>query len=225
MISQFPEAKRASFGIPLLTSDLFCSKFFSTNLLQTAPRLVVSKLDLKNILKKLKLNEDNISMVLGVLVIIVTGILVVNYFKSVNGGKLFKTGDTSSTKTEDVKKHVVAKGESLWKIAVATYGDGYKWTEIAKANNIQTPNSIEVGQELTLPELGEKTEAKAEVKDTAGTNVSITGATYEVVKGDNLWTIAVRAYGDGYQWVKIARENKLVNPNLIYPGNLLALPR
>jgi len=46
-----------------------------------------------------------------------------------------------------------------------------------------------------------------------------------VVKGDNLWQIALRAYGDGYQWVKIARENKLANPDLIHSGNILKIPR
>lgn len=46
-----------------------------------------------------------------------------------------------------------------------------------------------------------------------------------MVKGDHLWGIAVRAYGDGYKWVEIARENNLVNPNLIHPGNVLSLPR
>lgn len=182
-------------------------------------------MDLKDILKKLKLNEGNISMVLGVLVIVVTGILVVNYFKSLNAGNLFKAGGTSSTNTEATQKHVVAKGESLWKIAESFYGDGYKWVEIAKANNIETPNSIEVGQELSLPNLEvAKAEVKTEGSDVKA-NVSITGATYEVVEGDNLWDIAVKAYGDGYQWVKIARENKLSNPNVIHPGNLLALPR
>jgi nucleoid-associated protein YgaU len=40
-----------------------------------------------------------------------------------------------------------------------------------------------------------------------------------------LWTIAVRAYGDGYKWTEIAKANKLVNPNLIHPGNVFVLPR
>lgn len=188
-------------------------------------------MDLKDILKKIKLNEDNISMVLGVLVIVVTGILVVNYFKNLNTSNLFKTGGSAAntSNTEVTGKHTVAKGESLWKIAESYYGDGYKWTEIAKANDLKNPSSIEIGQELTLPDLGTQASVKPEVKttETKDTQVpgSITGATYEVVKGDNLWTIAVRAYGDGYQWVKIAHENKLVNPNVIHPGNLLALPR
>lgn len=51
------------------------------------------------------------------------------------------TGDT----------YTVVKGDHLWKIAVAAYGDGYKWSEIAKANEIAHPNYIEIGQVLKLP--------------------------------------------------------------------------
>jgi LysM repeat protein len=53
----------------------------------------------------------------------------------------------------------------------------------------------------------------------------ITRSTYEVVEGDNLWQIAVRAYGDGYKWVEIAEANNLSNPDLIYPGDKFTLPR
>jgi nucleoid-associated protein YgaU len=53
----------------------------------------------------------------------------------------------------------------------------------------------------------------------------ISGNTYTVVRGDNLWNIAVRAYGDGFRWVEIAKANKLVNPHLIHAGNKFTLPR
>jgi nucleoid-associated protein YgaU len=53
----------------------------------------------------------------------------------------------------------------------------------------------------------------------------ITGSSYTVVEGDNLWDIAVRRYGDGYRWVDIAKANSLSNPDLIYPGSKFALPR
>ncbi|WP_113447633.1 5'-nucleotidase C-terminal domain-containing protein [Rhizobium cremeum] len=45
----------------------------------------------------------------------------------------------------------VVAGDSLWKIAVATYGDGMLWTKIAEANALKNPNVIGVGKELQLP--------------------------------------------------------------------------
>jgi nucleoid-associated protein YgaU len=47
--------------------------------------------------------------------------------------------------------YTVKKGDSLWTIAVQEYGDGYKWTEIAKINNLTHPNIIHIGNVLVLP--------------------------------------------------------------------------
>lgn len=55
--------------------------------------------------------------------------------------------------------------------------------------------------------------------------ISITGTSYTIVHGDTLWDIACRAYGDCYQWPKIAQANNLENPNLIHADNVLTLPR
>lgn len=49
------------------------------------------------------------------------------------------------------KKYTVTLGDSLWKIAVATYGDGMLWTKIAEANKLKNPNLIGVGEELEIP--------------------------------------------------------------------------
>ncbi|OGH11487.1 MAG: hypothetical protein A3B38_01605 [Candidatus Levybacteria bacterium RIFCSPLOWO2_01_FULL_36_13] len=35
--------------------------------------------------------------------------------------------------------YTVAEGDYLWDIALRAYGDGYKWTEIAKLNNFAKP--------------------------------------------------------------------------------------
>lgn len=45
----------------------------------------------------------------------------------------------------------VVAGDSLWKIAKATYGDGQLWTKIAEANALRNPNVISIGRELQLP--------------------------------------------------------------------------
>ncbi len=45
----------------------------------------------------------------------------------------------------------VMAGDSLWKIAKATYGDGMLWSKIAEANALRNPNVISIGRELQLP--------------------------------------------------------------------------
>ncbi|MFC4355303.1 LysM peptidoglycan-binding domain-containing protein [Chryseomicrobium palamuruense] len=53
-----------------------------------------------------------------------------------------------------------------------------------------------------------------------------TAKTYKVVRGDTLWAIAKRYYGNGSQYPKIfnANKDKIKNPNLIYPGQVLTIP-
>lgn len=61
------------------------------------------------------------------------------------------TAPTATPAAAATSKYVVAKGDSLWKIAAEKYGDGSLWTRIAKANTLRQPNHIEVGEELELP--------------------------------------------------------------------------
>lgn len=50
--------------------------------------------------------------------------------------------------------------------------------------------------------------------------------TYTVKSGDCLWNIAKKYYGNGSQYTKIynANRDKIKNPNLIYPGQVLTIP-
>ena len=49
---------------------------------------------------------------------------------------------------------------------------------------------------------------------------------YTVVSGDSLSKIAKRVYGDASKWPKIfeANRDKIKNPDLIHPGQVLTLP-
>lgn len=192
-------------------------------------------MDLKAILKSIKINESSISMVLGALVIIIVSVLVVNYFKDRGRSTLpfLSTEKEEITTTFQAKNYIVVRGENLWAIAEKQYGSGYNWVDIATENKIKNPDMIKAGQVLVLPSVEVRNPVVTEKADTVKTNVvaqnkvlePISGGTYSVVRGDNLWTIAVRAYGDGFKWTQIAKENKLVHPNLIHAGNLLVLPR
>lgn len=54
-------------------------------------------------------------------------------------------------------------------------------------------------------------------------------ASYEVVRGDNLWTIAgqSRIYGNPYQWPLVYKANrgKIKDADLIYPGQSFDINR
>lgn len=205
--------------------------------------------------KSLLKPESYVSMGLGFLVVLVIGILLFNFFTQQRRELASQTKDNANqislisttpepTKSKGVQpssaptfiankqgvntiisadSHVVVSGESLWSISQKYFNTGFKWTSIAKENNLQNPGSIKVGQVLRIP--------KADSINNAGQISSgvhterIIGTTYTVVKGDYLWDIAVRAYGDGFAWVKIAKINHLTNPNLIHSGNVFIIPR
>jgi len=150
--------------------------------------------------------------------------------------------------------YTIQDGDTLWSIAERKYKSGYNWIDIKEANKMGEADVLIVGKKITLPDVKAKivtvtegsnqeiakvteepkqeiakadneTEVKAEATSSVDSNNKITGNSYTVVRGDNLWDIAVRAYGDGYQWTKIARSNNLSNPDIIHAGNQFTIPR
>jgi nucleoid-associated protein YgaU len=53
------------------------------------------------------------------------------------------------------QQYKVVKGDSLWKISVNTYGDGYQWVKIWQENKVKllNPGLLEIGMTLQLPQL------------------------------------------------------------------------
>ncbi len=97
-----------------------------------------------------------------------------------------------------IQTHVVQYGETLSSIATK-YGTTYQ--ALASLNGLSNPNMIYAGQVL-------KTNGTANVT-----------RTYTVRSGDNLSSIASKL-GTTYQ--ALAQRNRLSNPNLIYPGQVLS---
>lgn len=47
---------------------------------------------------------------------------------------------------------------------------------------------------------------------------------YTIQPGDTLGKIARQYYGDPMQWSRISEANNIVNPDLIYPGQMFIIP-
>lgn len=164
-------------------------------------------------------NQSKLSMILGALIILVVGILVFNFF---NRGKADLGPAQQTAVEEDVApqslpgNYTVKEGDTLFAISEKYYGDGYKYIEVAQANNLPNPDQIDKGQVLKMPKLLETGNLWGE---------KITGDSYTVVSGDWLSKIAGRAYGDIYAYERIAKANNIQNPDLIEPGTVLTIPR
>lgn len=190
-------------------------------------------MDLKATLKAIKLNEPTLSTILGAFVILAVGVMAINYFRS--PGKTGTITAPAQTAREETTpkigaKHKVVSGEHLWGIAEMYYKSGYNWVDIAQANKLANANVISAGMELTIPEVTAKNytvDTTQQAQASPQSDEPIQTDTYSVAQGDHLWNIAVRAYGDGYQWSKIWEANRasISNPNLIYPDQNLTIPR
>ncbi len=64
-------------------------------------------------------------------------------------------------------------------------------------------------------------------RETSGSPAPSSAQSYTVVKGDCLWNIARKFYGNGAKYTVIYNANRGTiggNPNLIYPGQVLVIP-
>ena len=177
---------------------------------------------LNDLKERLNLKENYVSMALGLIVVLLVGGYIFNALTrtSPSEDKISEKGEATAeaqpskeTPEELPTKYTVKKGEDLWAIAEKFYGSGYNWVDIVYANKIKNPDLIEAGTVLTIPAVTPR-------PTPTGTQVQI----YTVRKGETLFDIALKIYGDGYRWAEIARLNKLRNPNHIEAGQKLVIP-
>ncbi|MBV9555286.1 MAG: LysM peptidoglycan-binding domain-containing protein [Alphaproteobacteria bacterium] len=119
-------------------------------------------------------------------------------------------------------------------LGTVTADAGGKWSSI-------TPRSRGGRIELRIDQLGadgavtqrvaEQFEppAAAPAGSTATASLAATGASgrYTVQSGNSLWVIARQTYGEGTQYTVIYSANRshIRDPNLIYPGQIITLPK
>lgn len=70
--------------------------------------------------------------------------------ESTEGKKTVEKKQPRETTKEPEKTYTVKKGDTLWNISKKELGDGTRYKEIAKLNNISNPNKIYPGQILKL---------------------------------------------------------------------------
>lgn len=109
-------------------------------------------------------------------------------------------GDSSGSPTT-ARQYVVRSGDTLWGIAQKF---GTSVNNLTQLNHLKNPNLIHPGEVLIVSAQG----------GGAGTIVTY----YTVRPGDTLWDIA-RKYRTTV--AKLARDNRLRNPNVLYPGQKL----
>ncbi len=84
----------------------------------------------------------------------------------------------------------------------------------------------DVGGTAKAPMANDPNADFSDVQGKSSATASAGSQTYTVVKGDTLSKIARHFYGDGNKWHQIhaANRDKIPNPDLIHPGDVLTIP-
>ena len=126
-----------------------------------------------------------------------------------NGKMLFDTNMKVSLESYDIREDVKEGFDVVVSVKLKqyrTYG-----TKVCNVNSTNTQPTVSM--ETTRP--------------TENSPAPTTNQTYTVQKGDCLWNIAKNFYGNGMKYTVIvtANKDKIKNPNSIYPGQVLIIPK
>lgn len=124
-------------------------------------------------------------------------------------------------------------GQMLFDTNMTVSLESYTIKEDAKNTGLDVEVSIKLKQyreystkTCTISKKSSKTKAsKKKTRSTKG-SPKAENQSYTVKKGDCLWNIAKKYYGNGSKYTLIynANKDKIKNPNLIYPGQVLTIP-
>jgi len=176
-----------------------------------------------NFLRTPGLTEITVPMVLPML----TGSRSPDAYLGVLEG--LKTGKGT---TQFMLVRATPNGRMLYDTNITVSVEDYNITEDAK-------NGLDVSVDINLKQWRDYGTKTVTVKTDTGTgqqtasvekerdaSTAPTAKTYTVQKGDTLWALAKKYYGNGADYTKIfnANTDKVSNPNLIYVGQVLTIP-
>ncbi|MBO6553810.1 MAG: peptidoglycan-binding protein LysM [Roseitalea sp.] len=156
-----------------------------------------------------------------------------------SAGKRLGFGDDDEANAEELKRELDSHGLGTDAVQVEVKGDTAVIRGAVEDQSIFEKAVVAVGNTLGIskveaselkvvpPESGLKLDADADM------NAIIAAATpaaepkfHTVEKGDTLWAISEKAYGNGSKYELIFEANKpmLTHPDKIYPGQVLRIP-
>ena len=186
-----------------------------------------------NILKKAELTEIEFECLIPQIkypfAIYKSGFQGANYFLN-----CFEELKTNRKPFQFIVCRQTPDGKKLFNSNVKVSMEDYKITEDAKEGfDLTVKVKLKQWQDygtktVNITIATSKPKASAEPsRETNNSPAPTASQTYTVVKGDCLWKIAKKFYGNGSKYTIIYDANRGViggNPNLIYPGQVLTIP-
>jgi nucleoid-associated protein YgaU len=139
-----------------------------------------------------------------------------NFIK--DAGKAIGIGSDEAPDAVALKKEVEDLGLDASGVEIATEGDVVKVSGKSLTQELREKIVLAVGNIAGV----------ASVEDTIEAQEAAPEAVFHTVeKGDTLWAVSKKAYGDGSKYMKIFEANKpmLSDPDKIYPGQVLRVPQ
>jgi len=141
--------------------------------------------------------------------------------------------EVTRTSTPEAQTYTTQKGDTLWDLAARFYGDGRRWKRIYEVNRDVLPSSsmLPIGTVLLIPSaearIAEALPARLSVEAPLTTGpAGAARATHTVGRGDTLYGIARKQYGDGSLWRVIyeANRGRISAPKRLSVGTVLVIP-
>jgi len=146
---------------------------------------------------------------------------IFDFVKSV-GKQLGIGSEETAPEAADLKKELDSHGLGTENVEVVVEGDKAIIKGEVADQSIFEKAIMAVGNTLGVSQV-EAAEVKIADDSAAGVDAPVF---HEVKKGDTLWAISKRAYGNGAKYETIFEANRpmLSDPDKIYPGQMLRIP-